>query len=133
MKTRDGSTPKFAGAAWVWKAQKKEMSHFGIEVANLIGQLTCGIYHVSDETRKMDWGSDHYIEWRTRWPLATTDNDGLTELVLLAHDRCIRVEIAGCSQWTVKVIFTPRKRGDASSCLNHPDIEPHVQEIRRRH
>lgn len=123
---------KYAGANWIESAQKKALSDFGVRVADLIGQLTRGVYHVADEVRKMDWGSDHYIEWRTRWPLATTDSDGLTELVVLAHDRCIRVEIEGCSQWTVKVIFTPRVWGEQDPCLAHPAIEPHIAAIRER-
>lgn len=124
---------KFAGANWIQDSQKKALSDFGVQVADLIGQLTSGIYHVADEVRKVDFESDYYIEWRTRWPLATTDSDGLTQLVVLAHDRCIRVEIAACSQWTVKVLFTPRVRGDQHWSRTHPDIEPHVQAIRERY
>ena len=124
---------KPAGADWIYDVLGKELSPFATEVADLIGTLVQGIYHVSDEVKKIDWSDTHWIEWRTHMSFATTDFSRLTELIVLAHDRCIRVEIEPCSRTTLRVMFTPRKRSHevhGCSIRSHPSLEDNVTRIR---
>lgn len=123
---------KYAGADWIKKAlQVDDMSPLGERVADIIGQVTRGIYHVADEVGKVDWSDDLYIEWRTHWPLATYDGSGLTELVVHAHDLCIRVEIIPMSRTTLAIVFHPRSAREGGQMWErHPTLERHVYQVR---
>jgi hypothetical protein len=127
--------PHYAGADWIYDVLGKELSPFGTRVADIIGIVTRGIYHVSDEVKKIEWDNDHFIEWRTHKSMATYDFGTLTELVVLAHDRAIRIEIEPCSRTTLRVMFHPRKKGGASLSLweRHPELEHHVEVLRSFH
>ena len=127
---------KYAGADWIEKSLKMEMSDFGRRVADLIGTLTQGIYHVAEEAKRVEWTDPLFIEWRTRWNrFSTTDWHGLTELVQLAHDRCIRVEIMACNSTHIRVLFTSREPWDdrnPSSMSQHPRLSDNIAKIRER-
>lgn len=55
-------------------------------------------------------------EWGHGWCVnaadspATYDFDQLTRLVFMAHDQCIRVEIARCNMQFLKICIHPRER-----------------------
>lgn len=124
---------RYAGADWIHRTLGKELSPFAVEVADLIGTLVHGIYHVSAEVKKIDWSNTYWIEWRTHMTFASTDFAALTELVVLAHDRCIRVNIEPCSRTTLRILFTPRKRKrdpDDYSVSLHPTLEENMERIR---
>lgn len=53
--------------------------------------------------------------------LSTTDWDSLTRLVLMAHDRAVRVEISPAMRY-LRIAIHPRTR-DESIMLGHPTIE----------
>lgn len=55
--------------------------------------------------------------------LSTFDRDRLTSLVLLAHDRCVRVELGNGGPWRTSVIL--HRRPAREGCINqrHPTIE----------
>lgn len=122
---------KFAGAEWVRRVHPDaNMSTLGALVADVIGQITRGIYHVSQEIERVDWSNEGFIEWRTRASFATFDGSHLTELVVLAHDLCLRVEIRPMSNSTVAVCFSPRSSRRGAVHARHPALEDHVQQIR---
>src|SRR5688572_33483899 len=98
---------KHSGADWI-KAQlpyinkdrkgipanpNAEMSPLGEAVANLLGELFYGIYHLDHKALyKVDWRNKVFIEFSLGWKqLATTDFDELSRLVFLAHHMAIRV------------------------------------------
>lgn len=61
-----------------------------------------------------------------RGDIATYDYNGLTRLVLMAHDKCIRVSIAPLNFNTVKIIIWKRQReGDMFEI--HPTIEDAIK------
>lgn len=62
------------------------------------------------------WQVAHYGD------LATYDFDTLTRLVILAHDRCIRVALTPCGPRHIRIGITRRSRTD-SIFTNHPTIQ----------
>lgn len=68
--------------------------------------------------------------WRGR--LATFDFDGLTHLVVLAHDRAIRVEIEPAGPSYVKLVLHFRGKREGKFSERHPTLEEHVKDLRGR-
>lgn len=64
--------------------------------------------------------------------MATFDFDGLTRLVVLAHDRCIRVELRSSGPGLIGVMTHKRKGRDGPIHDRHPTMEGNMAEIRRR-
>ena len=125
---------QYTGADWIESSLKIEMSDFGRQVADLLGQWYAGIYHGSWESfRKADWKSDLWISIVHYGPLSTFDFDNLTRLVVLCHDRMIRCEIVGCGPKYMRLNFSPRKNRDGHTYERHPEIETAVKAIRERY
>lgn len=121
---------KHAGADWLYSAGVKEISDFGKQVADLVGCVFQGIYHISDEALKVDWKHTAFIQISLpRQQFATFDANLLTILVVLAHDQCIRVSIHSRGMNTLLLTFHPRKREGGYS-ERHPTLEEHVKQIR---
>jgi hypothetical protein len=64
----------------------------GATVADILGRVFRGIYHL-DDANKIDWTNPRYIEVHVDGNLATFDGNALTELVVLAHEELVRVEV----------------------------------------
>lgn len=60
---------------------------------------------------------------------ASYDYDELTRLVVLAHDRCIRVHVAASGSRLV-VTMHKRDRNAEDMALRHPTLDEHVVAIR---
>jgi hypothetical protein len=102
---------KYSGAEWLEHALKVKPSEFGVKVADLLGDWAAGIYHIeTSKLAKAEWTSDHYIEVVYYGDLSTYDNENLTRLVILCHERCIRLGIAGRAKNYVMLSFSPRQR-----------------------
>lgn len=63
--------------------------------------------------------------------MATWDFDYLTRLVVLAHDRCIRVEFQSSGPGLIAVVCHKRHTREGDMALRHPTIEDHIALIRR--
>lgn len=117
----------YQGANWVQAALKpKEMSELGRRVADMLGDLFLGIYHLdSDKLKAVDWGNAHHVEFALGWKsLATYDDSLLTNLVLMAHQRALRVQVSPRSNHYLTLIFHQRKSGmEHSWHERHPTIE----------
>lgn len=105
--------------------QKAEMSPLGEAVANLLGQLFEGIYHLDHKALyKVDWRNPTFIEFSLGWRnLSTTDFNELTRLVFLAHHMAIRVSIRAGARNHIHLLFHQRHRGHGG----HPTIDQAVQ------
>jgi hypothetical protein len=125
------TTRRYAGADWVRDTAKFSLSPLGADVADLLGDLACGIYHLSPEILNVAWGNPTYIELRWSGDLATFDSDRLTRLVLLAHDRALRVELLPRSNRYLTMRFHRRQR-DGAGWERHPTAEQAL-ETHRRH
>jgi hypothetical protein len=102
-------------------------SALGKEVADILGQVWKGLYHLDED--KIDWENDRYIEVNMVEDLSTWDFNRLTELVVLCHDRAIRMSINKCNFSCLKLIFHKRSRtGDITQ--RHPKMEEAIELIR---
>lgn len=113
-----------AGADWL-RAQGVEVSEFGARVADLLGELYSGIYHLRNVV-KFDWSKSDPYPWITILVpddiYATYDFDYLTELVLLCHERCIRCQVRAARNGILRLVFHPRQR-EGSMTQRHPTIQ----------
>jgi len=123
-----------AGAEWVKSALKvADISPLGVEVADLLGDVFDGIYHIEGRALgRVDW-SDSYcivITLRAKGSWATYDFDLLTRLVVLSHDRMIRVSIDPCNFTHFKLMFHKRLTREGCMFERMPTLEDHVAQIR---
>lgn len=102
---------------------KLAYSPFGLLVAQMLGDLLGGIYHMdTKEVRRIDWANTKYIEVRWDRELATFDGDLLTRLVFLAHKHCVRISISPRSNQYLTMMFHPRNR-EGGMWERHPTID----------
>ncbi|MFA5299868.1 MAG: hypothetical protein WC389_16915, partial [Lutibacter sp.] len=67
------------------------ISPLGINVANLLNDVWCGIYHMdSNSLRKVDWTNKDFIRLSIYGGLNSYDDDKLTKIIVFAHDYCLR-------------------------------------------
>lgn len=78
--------------------------------------------------RVYDWGGG--IKCNLMYRLATTDFSHLTHLVVLAHDRCIRVEVGPCNAQCISVVLHKRTSRVGDFWARHPTIEDAIQTVR---
>lgn len=88
----------------------------------------CGAHHVP--TVKPFGRGIKVSVWSSR--LSTFDFDQLTRLVLLAHDRCVRVELANGGPWRTGVVLHRRYAREGCIIQRHPTIEEALTLHRRR-
>lgn len=129
---------KYSGSNWIrenlpyWKCKTKSIvSPLGAEVADLLGELFFGIYHLEDRwLQKVDWSNNHHIEISIGYrSWSTVDSDTLTRLVFLAHHMCIRVDLDGSKVGYIRLLFHKRKRiGD--SMTRHPTLNEAVEHFK---
>lgn len=125
---------KYAGADWVKASLKVEMSPLGEEVADLLGQLYQGIYHIDDEARRVKWNNPDWIEIVVRDNgFATFDHGLLTLFVLLCHDSSIRGQISVANFRKLKMTFWKRSSREGSIYERHPTMEEHISILRERY
>lgn len=130
---------RYAGSEWLEKHPKMEgrpISELGKKVADLIGELERGIYHVDKEVthKRVDWNGDRWIEVTlsdSNW--ATFDGCKLTHLIMLCHLFAIRCEVHAASKGYLRLFFSPRlsldEKPDASFSEYHPTFEQHVDQF----
>lgn len=126
----DRSWCKYAGADLV--ALNNTISMFGEEVANILGEYAYGIYHL--DLKGVEWGNDRYIRVKViASDLSTFDYNGLTRLVILCHDRGVRMEVQPCNMRYVRLVFTRRNCRDGNICERHPTIDEAIESHRKKY
>lgn len=126
----------YSGSDWLQeniraKGQKMQVSPLGKDVADLLGELFYGIYHISPKAlNKTDWSNPIWIEITIGYQdFSTTDFDTLTRLVFLAHHMAIRVSLDAVARQHIRLIFHRRERaGDYSR--RHPYLEEAVKRFK---
>ena len=122
---------KYAGADWL-ECNGKRLSDFGREVADVLGQVFLGIYHIDRAVLRdnVDWQDSGRVSITHNYGLATFDSSELTRLVVLCHDRAIRLEIEGCGPYRMRLIFHRRDARAGELWERHPEMEEHIDSIR---
>lgn len=121
---------KYSGADWIEKSLKREISPLGREVADVLGQVWRGIYHLENQVRKVDWANKSWISVNIYGDLSTYDFSQLTELVILCHDRMLRLEINPCNFTILRLTFHQRKNRSGTMDERMPLMEKHLSDIR---
>jgi len=120
-----------AGSDWIKSNISKEMSEHGANVANLLGDVFLGIYHLNRTSLgKVEWSNERHIEVTVGRPLATIDGDELTRLVVLGHDRMMRIEISGLAPGYLRLTVYQRRVREGRLWKRCPTLEEHVQKLR---
>lgn len=124
------------GARWLKTTYKLEnISPLGEEVAEFLNVLGAGIYHLgSSGLKKADWVNDYCIAINLSYPsnFATYDFDLLTKIVVLSHDRCLRVEMQAVAPRIMKLMFHRRERGATTNFAKMPTLEEHTATLREQ-
>ena len=122
---------EYAGKEWLKRAYCPAPSVLGEDVADLLGFLFRGLYHLSaKQLKQTDWTDARCIAITIPdHRMSTFDANQLTELVLLAHECCLRCELRGRSPGYLQLLFHRRERcGDITR--RHPTIEEAVEQLR---
>lgn len=122
-----------AGADWIRSALKRSLSPLGENVANLLGDVFCGIYHLDDnQLKKVDWGDPQVVSVRLYYrSLGTYDDEFLTRLVVFAHDRMLRISISAKAPNLLELMFHQRKERKGDGWQRMPTMEQHLADLRR--
>lgn len=125
-----------AGAKWLIDVNaagdgRLNISPLGIRVADLLGELFNGLYHIDpDILNEINWGNDTWIDvcLPSGTDLTTWDSNKLTKLVLLAHYMAIRVQIEPVSLvGRLRIIFHQRLSRTGPLTIRHPSIEEAIR------
>jgi hypothetical protein len=121
----------YSGAEWLEKGiGVNNISPLGREVADLLGDLFLGIYHMNRTSLlRVKWSDPRYIAVTIDGEIATFDADALTVFVVLCHDRCLRGAVEAVAPKHLRLSFSKRARG-GSMWARHPTLEEHVGQIR---
>lgn len=131
---------KHAGADWIedarpyWKSQRTDpMSEFGKKVADLLGQVYGGIYHLDSKAlSKVDWSDPDRIElvFHDGRGLATYDSSDLTNMVLLCHMMDVRLDIEAATCHYLRLVFMPVTRRGFFR-VGHPYLDEAIRRAQR--
>ena len=98
------------------------------EAEDFFSEFYLGKHHIPSKIHAFGngWNVNQYGS------LSTYDFDGLTRLVFLAHDKCIRVGIGSSGPGTIKIIIYKRKNRDGDHQYDrHPTIETALEQWRK--
>jgi hypothetical protein len=126
-------THQYSGSDWIIGSLKIQPSPLGIAVADILGLVYYGIYHLEGcHLEKVNWTHPDYIRVQLNrgMDLASYDFNELTKLVALAHDLCIRVQVSGHGMNALRLTFTPRDRNADSMMRRHPTMEEALAAVR---
>jgi hypothetical protein len=116
---------------WVERNFDITLNDFQKDCVDLICDAQgCGPYDFSSTFEKAKWQYGRGVLF-TILPLrlATWDFNGLTKLVIGAHEKRIRVEIMPCNFGRIKVQMHPRK-AEGGMAEMHPTIEEAIKHYR---
>ncbi len=106
---------KYAGADWLLKRLIRKcnypISDFGVKVANVLGQVYKGIYHIEREvlSRKVNWNACLALPMTVFGELATYDDNYLSRLVFCCQSAGIGVDICGSFKRYTRLVFLPKR------------------------
>lgn len=109
---------KYAGANWLIQLGRLDRSStLGIKVANVLGQVFSGIYHIDNTVlkKKVRWNDPSCVSVTVYAGLASFDGDYLTRLALCCQAAGIEVSINGSFKGYTKLIFSPQQKAFAKS------------------
>lgn len=94
--------------------------------------LLCEVFHGEHHAPDRIYAFGRGIKCSAHSHLSTFDFDYLTRLVVLAHDRCVRVEIVSSAPGRIGLVLHKRAGREGSVWDRHPTIEESIARIRPR-
>lgn len=126
-------TSTLAGAGWLKRVLKRDLSPFESTVAEILGVAYAGIYHIEEDVlRKSAVWKDWIVQVNVYGDMATYDGMNLTALVVLCHDAAVRLSIGPVGTKALKLSFWPRAHRPErdSFATRHPFLEESAARIR---
>ncbi len=101
---------------------------FAERAVRVVNAAFGGMHHVSNAR----WERGHL--WCSVYGgLSTWDYNGLTRLVLAAHDHCVRAEVQPSSHRCLGILISRRvpmaQAGDFPMCNGHPTLQEHLTKL----
>jgi|WetSurMetagenome_2_1015567.scaffolds.fasta_scaffold548445_2 hypothetical protein len=106
----------------------EQMTSDQLACYQMLCDLVGGAHHIGAPIHALGDGIRVDVEFSSY--LATYDYNMLTQAVIMAHDRAIRLQIAPGGPHRVGLIFHRRQR-EGSTSQRHPTIEEAIATIRR--
>jgi hypothetical protein len=106
------------------------MSPLGEKVADVLGQVFNGIYHISKEISKTDWSNPYYIQVTIYGGLNSFDDSRLTALLVLCFDNMLRLEVNPRAFRYLELQFHQRKSRTGRIDERLPTLESLIAEVR---
>lgn len=103
----------------------------GLAVAEILAIVFRGLHHVDPaQLKRAAWGDEHCIaiDFRSA-QFATADYNELTQLVVLAHDACVRISVCAPAARVLRLVFHPRQK-EGAYAQRHPTLEEAAAAIR---
>jgi hypothetical protein len=125
---------KYAGGDWVARQPYgANISPAGRAAADLLGDAFLGIYHLNERSlAKVNWANPEGITVTIGAIISTVDDNILTRLVVLAHDRVLRVQIQGVGNGYLRVSIHQRTR-EGNLYEYCPTLEDHAATLRNHY
>lgn len=98
------------------------------ECFEMLCDLCRGAHHIGGKVKP--WGKGIAVNIRYGFNAATYDFSGLTEAVIMAHDRCIRFEIEPSGPGMLRLVFHKRDGREGEMWQRHPTLEQAIANLR---
>ena len=125
---------RYSGADWIQRSLlggKNEMSPLGRAFADLLGDVFQGIYHVRQSALQgVDWSDSGHQSIVLDGDLANWDSSKLSILVILAHDRMLRVSLEGCGPRYMRLRCWQRRFREGPMSVRMPTMESMIRLVR---
>jgi len=112
---------EFYRSQWPW------MNDDQWECAELLAEVHHGFNHMFGKIH--NWGKGIKLNSTSSNNLATFDYDGLTRLVLLTHERMIRVEIVPSGPNMIGFVCNKRHLREGRMYERHPTIQEAIENL----
>ena len=99
------------------------------ECYEFLCDLYLGEHHLSGKIHR--WGMGIKLNTYAVHIFATFDFDGLNRAVVMAHDRCISMEIVPSGPRMLGIVLHKRHARDGGMQERHPTIETAIETIRK--
>lgn len=121
-------------ADWVEENYKLQLNEFQRKAVRLLCRgMRCGPYDLDRTFKTAEWGGDHYarfVVYARGGRLCTIDGDGLTRLVIGAHEEMIRVDVSPHTFHHLEIMMHQRHSRESGIGVRHPTIEQAVDSYR---
>lgn len=122
------------GHEFIEDVMKITLSPLAADVADFLADWYGGMHNFVHQTniKKIDWENKHHLVVPFGRGMATIDDHFLTSLVVMSHDRMLRVEVNPRARGWLELVFHRRTTRDGRLYERMPTMEDHIKYIRDR-